>query len=141
MAFCTSLGPFSFYFLTWDRKYLSDPTEDVRVATETILADFLREIRQITNVRKHHEEEVKAKQSIISAKQDQEVTPDVTEKSEEPQAEFLAESVTSSAPPTYKEERDSIDDRDTGGKLGFAFSRGFLSITWCSMGAWTRCSH
>jgi vacuole morphology and inheritance protein 14 len=33
------------------RKYLTDPTEDVRVATETLLADFLREIRDVTRVR------------------------------------------------------------------------------------------
>jgi vacuole morphology and inheritance protein 14 len=28
-------------------KYLSDPTEDVHVATENLMADFLREIRDI----------------------------------------------------------------------------------------------
>lgn len=39
------------------RKYLSDPTEDVRIATENQLAEFLREIREVTIVRKHREEQ------------------------------------------------------------------------------------
>ncbi|EGO02004.1 hypothetical protein SERLA73DRAFT_104235 [Serpula lacrymans var. lacrymans S7.3] len=39
-------------------KYLSDPTEDVRVATENLLADFLREIRDVSIVRKRQEEQV-----------------------------------------------------------------------------------
>jgi vacuole morphology and inheritance protein 14 len=39
------------------RKYLSDPTEDVRIAAENQLAEFLREIREVTVVRKHREEE------------------------------------------------------------------------------------
>ena len=32
------------------RKYLSDPNEDVRVATEVVLSEFLKEIRDITTV-------------------------------------------------------------------------------------------
>lgn len=31
-------------------KYLSDPAEDVRVATEVVLSEFLKEIRTITAV-------------------------------------------------------------------------------------------
>ncbi|KAH9959873.1 vacuolar protein 14 C-terminal Fig4p binding-domain-containing protein [Russula dissimulans] len=38
-------------------KYLSDPTEDVRIAAENQLAEFLREIREVTIVRKHREEQ------------------------------------------------------------------------------------
>ncbi|KAH9983574.1 ARM repeat-containing protein [Russula compacta] len=38
-------------------KYLSDPTEDVRIAAENQLAEFLREIREVTVVRKHREEQ------------------------------------------------------------------------------------
>ncbi|KAG9317824.1 vacuolar protein 14 C-terminal Fig4p binding-domain-containing protein [Chiua virens] len=44
-------------FLDGLLKYLSDPTEDVRVATENILADFLREIRDISALR-HRQEEI-----------------------------------------------------------------------------------
>jgi vacuole morphology and inheritance protein 14 len=39
------------------RKYLSDPTEDVRIAAENQLAELLREIREVTIVRKHREEQ------------------------------------------------------------------------------------
>ena len=49
------LTPFSSYLLP--RKYLSDPTEDVRIAAENQLAEFLREIREVTIVRKHREEQ------------------------------------------------------------------------------------
>lgn len=39
-------------------KYLSDPNEDVRVATEVVLSEFLKEIRGITAVaRKAHGEQ------------------------------------------------------------------------------------
>lgn len=43
-------------FLDGLLKYLSDPTEDVRVATENLLADFLREIRDVSELRRRHEE-------------------------------------------------------------------------------------
>ena len=46
------------------RKYLSDPTEDVRVATENLLADFLREIRDVTEVQKKYEAQLKAKREV-----------------------------------------------------------------------------
>ena len=45
------------------RKYLSDPTEDVRIAAENQLAEFLREIREVTVVRKHREEEERLRES------------------------------------------------------------------------------
>ncbi|KAH7919535.1 ARM repeat-containing protein [Leucogyrophana mollusca] len=43
-------------FLDGLLKYLSDPIEDVRVATENILADFLREIRDVSVVRRRQED-------------------------------------------------------------------------------------
>jgi vacuole morphology and inheritance protein 14 len=39
------------------RKYLSDPSEDVRIATENQLAEFLREIKEVTLVQKHRLDE------------------------------------------------------------------------------------
>ncbi|KAJ7591612.1 vacuolar protein 14 C-terminal Fig4p binding-domain-containing protein [Mycena floridula] len=48
-------------FLDGLLKYLSDPTEDVRVATETLLADFLREIRDVSVVRRRTDEQTKVK--------------------------------------------------------------------------------
>ncbi|KAJ7068616.1 vacuolar protein 14 C-terminal Fig4p binding-domain-containing protein [Mycena amicta] len=53
-------------FLDGLLKYLSDPTEDVRVATETLLADFVREIRDITVVRKRTEEKAKSQRDNSS---------------------------------------------------------------------------
>ncbi len=49
--------PISFLSYLPSRKYLSDPTEDVRIAAENQLAEFLREIREVTIVRKHREEQ------------------------------------------------------------------------------------
>ncbi|GLB34076.1 putative vacuolar protein 14 C-terminal Fig4p binding [Lyophyllum shimeji] len=48
-------------FLDGLLKYLSDPTEDVRVATETLLADFLREIRDVSIVRRQLDEQASLK--------------------------------------------------------------------------------
>ncbi|KAF5358988.1 hypothetical protein D9758_004832 [Tetrapyrgos nigripes] len=48
-------------FLDGLLKYLSDPTEDVRVATEILLADFLRETRDVSTVTKKTEEQAKSK--------------------------------------------------------------------------------
>jgi vacuole morphology and inheritance protein 14 len=45
------------------RKYLSDPTEDVRIAAENQLAEFLREIREVTIVRKHREEQERLREA------------------------------------------------------------------------------
>jgi hypothetical protein len=41
------------------RKYLSDPTQDVKVATENLLADFLREIQEITVLQRREQERKK----------------------------------------------------------------------------------
>ncbi|KAJ7774089.1 armadillo-type protein, partial [Mycena olivaceomarginata] len=55
-------------FLDGLLKYLSDPTEDVRVATETLLADFVREIRDVSTVRKRAEEQAKSKADSSSVR-------------------------------------------------------------------------
>lgn len=53
MDFCTSLSALPPALVSYSlRKYLSDPTEDVRVATETLLADLLRELREVSSLRK-----------------------------------------------------------------------------------------
>ncbi|KZT05649.1 ARM repeat-containing protein [Laetiporus sulphureus 93-53] len=48
-------------FLDGLLKYLSDPVDDVRMATENLLADFLHEIRDVTAVQRRNEEQLKAK--------------------------------------------------------------------------------
>ena len=47
---------------TIDRKYLSDPTEDVRVATENLLAEILREIQYVATVQKRSKEKQRLQQ-------------------------------------------------------------------------------
>ncbi|CAE6531334.1 unnamed protein product [Rhizoctonia solani] len=54
-------------FLDGLLKYLSDPTEDVRVATENVLADFLLEIQEITIIQKRKEEKARAVRETIAA--------------------------------------------------------------------------
>ncbi|KAF8306458.1 ARM repeat-containing protein [Clavulina sp. PMI_390] len=62
-------------------KYLSDPTEDVRVATENLMADFLREIRDISILNMRRElkkaENMKATQVRRQAMND-DALPDIT---------------------------------------------------------------
>lgn len=45
---------------------MSDPTQDVRVATENLLADFLREICEVTAVQQRSEEQLKAKREAAA---------------------------------------------------------------------------
>ena len=65
------------------RKYLSDPTEDVRIAAENQLAEFLREIREVTIVRKHREEQERLREvereerNRVEAEQTKERLPDI----------------------------------------------------------------
>lgn len=44
-------------FLDGLLKFLGDPTVDIRTATQNVLADFLREIREVAEVRKVREED------------------------------------------------------------------------------------
>ncbi|RXW24711.1 hypothetical protein EST38_g1195 [Candolleomyces aberdarensis] len=54
-------------FLDGLLKYLSDPTEDVRVATENLLTDFLREIHDVTIVSRQFEHHAHAKEKYRSS--------------------------------------------------------------------------
>ncbi|KAF4619657.1 hypothetical protein D9613_005002 [Agrocybe pediades] len=68
-------------FLDGLLKYLSDPTEDVRVATENLLADFLRELRDVTFVSRQLGQQAKPKtpaESIRKAEVDNGRLPDLT---------------------------------------------------------------
>ncbi|KAF7332341.1 Heat repeat containing protein [Mycena kentingensis (nom. inval.)] len=105
-------------FLDGLLKYLSDPTEDVRVATETLLADFVREIRDITIVRKRADEKAKSQRDAASIKQSDHGDDRLPEFSVDPseRAVFLPENDERS---TYGEDlKDDaptdIDYRDTG---------------------------
>jgi hypothetical protein len=94
------------------------------VATETLLADFLREIRDVSAVRKRYEEQLKLKQEreltepAIRQKHAGEILPDITVPHSE-RAAFIPENNTVSdhnGEPIPKEDHVSeVDYRDTGG--------------------------
>lgn len=105
------------------RKYLSDPTEDVRVATETLLADFLREIRDVSLVRRQLEEQAKSRTPAESLRRLDMATdrlPELTLEDSE-HAVFIGENDDHSNydnDSSFKEGPTSeVDDRDTGGML------------------------
>ena len=105
-----------------NRKYLSDPTEDVRVATETILADFLREIRDVSIVRRQLDEQAKGQTPAESIRYidvgEKEKLPELTLETSEKavfindneQASFDGESL-------HKDDNTSVtvDERNIGG--------------------------
>ncbi len=110
------------------RKYLSDPTDDVRVATERLLADFLREIRNVTIVQKQHQEALKAKREANALEasrrpeSEKEKLPDITMDHPE-RATFIDDNddVFDNDPGTPDEKDTEQEPRDTGGELtGFA---------------------
>lgn len=120
-------------------KYLSDPTEDVRVATETLLADFLREIRDVSIVRKRNEEHAKSKKEKEQAEPtrrpdvDKEKLPDITLSHPE-RAAFLQDhgGVTPNHEDDigYRDEvKSEIDYRDNGGmKLSYCPAHRLLTL-------------
>ena len=91
------------------RKYLSDPIEDVRVATETLLGEFLREIQDVTVVRKRNEERLKSK------KDKDLVEP--ARRSEHTQDNLLDVVLTHSERAAFISEYDGVFDRGTESAL------------------------
>ncbi|TDL29855.1 ARM repeat-containing protein [Rickenella mellea] len=111
-------------FLDGLLKYLSDPTEDVRVATENLLADFLREIRDVAIVQKKAEEKAKLDRDVGRYDQknnlleiDKDGLPDITMAHPE-RAAFIAEDdgklSSHDAESMAREEASELDYRDTG---------------------------
>ena len=109
--------------------YLSDATDDVRVATEGLLADFLRELREVTIVQKRHEEQLKAKREATltgpprRTDTEKDKLPDITMDHPE-RAPFIPENddVFESDPGTPEEKHSEQELRDAGGKQPFLLS-------------------
>ncbi|TFK94207.1 ARM repeat-containing protein [Polyporus arcularius HHB13444] len=109
-------------FLDGLLKYLSDPTDDVRVATESLLADFLREIREVTLVQKRAEEQFKAKREATVTEQprrtdaEKDKLPDITMDHDAERAPFLTENddVFDNDLETPDEKQEEEEVRDTG---------------------------
>ncbi|OAX34794.1 ARM repeat-containing protein [Rhizopogon vinicolor AM-OR11-026] len=98
-------------FLDGLLKYLSDPTEDVRVATENILSDFLREVKDVSMVRQRKEEHAESS----DLRRSDEKLPDITMSHSE-RALFIPESDYADHDGEYslKDEHKSEDYRGTG---------------------------
>ena len=96
----------------------------MRVATESLLADFLREIREVTLVQKRTEEQSKAKRETASTEQlrrtdtEKEKLPDITLDHAE-RAPFLVENdeVFDNDLETTEEKQEEQESRDTGGEI------------------------
>ncbi|KAK2466024.1 hypothetical protein APHAL10511_001666 [Amanita phalloides] len=106
-------------FLDGLLKYLSDPTEEVRAATENVLADFLRELREVTAVNRINEEQTRNVSMPDSGKRS-----DVAQEKSEPEALEISvlitendEKVDSGNESALKDDYASVTDaaeRDTG---------------------------
>lgn len=121
------------------RKYLSDPTEDVRVATEVLLADFLREIRDVSVVRKRAETLPKATSSVGDAdsinRSESGQTAEYSLTHSPERAAFLPDDDHRYSESELKGDRASdVDIRDTGGTFLASRSRIFFSITVVQLG-------
>jgi len=110
------------------RKYLSDPTEDVRVATENSLGEFLREVREIGMVNSRREERANARRDADQAEQDRrsnnekERLPDIVMAPTE-KGPFLdngdeddGSAIVLDRAPPRRDVGEVIDERDTGGQ-------------------------
>ncbi|KAG8824289.1 hypothetical protein FRC18_010555 [Serendipita sp. 400] len=112
------------HFLDGLLKYLSDPTEEVRTAAENLLADFLREIRDIAVVEKKRQERLAARRLAKRLEQDRFAAmnlslngkPVDTEKSSDTGSLSTAVEGAglSGSPFQEKQELDIVDERDTG---------------------------
>lgn len=106
-------------FLDGLLKYLSDPTEDVRVATENLLADFLREIRDVTVVSRQLDQYTMRTSVEFTRRADAtlEKLPDLTLDNAE-RALFILEnddqSHQASESAVKEDSSPEINDRDTG---------------------------
>lgn len=106
-------------------KYLSDPTDDVRVATEGLLADFLREIKDVTAIQRRHEEQLKVKREAtvteasrrLEVEKEREKLPEITMDHPE-RATFISENdeVFDNDLETPDEKHPESELRDTGSK-------------------------
>jgi vacuole morphology and inheritance protein 14 len=129
MDYCMSTFSFPTPFLSYfqPRLYLSDPTEDVRIAAENQLAEFLREIREVTIVRKHREEqerlrEAKPEETIrAEVEQIRERLSDVSLSSDPERASVLnGNPPLASSSEAEKPNGDiefNMSERDVGGRL------------------------
>lgn len=105
------------------RRYLSDPTEEVRTATENLLADFLREVREIASVNRK-------RQDLLAARQ---IANRIGERFPKNDIALMVESKMSTPDgpipfSTSPSKDDVFDVRDTGGE--YISRRHFVSLNY-----------
>ncbi|KAL1738101.1 armadillo-type protein, partial [Schizophyllum fasciatum] len=111
-------------FLDGLLRYLSDPTEDVRVTTEILLADFLREIQDVSNVRHRTEEQVRTQSTdpsdslrrydVTEAGSDLPVDGRAATPSQQDRGAFLPDGDDQSTPRDTDSPANLDDERDNG---------------------------
>jgi len=109
------------------RKYLSDPTEEVTTAAENLLADFLREVREIAAVNKKKQERLEAKRLANRLEQERFAAMNVALNGKSLEDRPATDSrnfpntgegtgLEASSPTGEKQELETANERDTGGK-------------------------
>ena len=109
------------------RKYLSDPTEEVTTAAENLLADFLREVREIAAANKKRRERLEAKRLADRLEQERFAAMNVALNGKPPDNSPATDSrnflntgegtgLEASSPTGGKQELETVNERDTGGK-------------------------
>lgn len=107
------------------RKYLSDPTEDVRVSTENLLAEFLQEVRDIAVAQKRREEKLRSQKDAQAAQErngvrkesGEEQLPDITVVPTGRQAFIKGDDASiHDSEGDGSDVGDEMQDRDTGGR-------------------------
>ncbi|KAG8932960.1 hypothetical protein FRC02_000311 [Tulasnella sp. 418] len=107
-------------FLEGLLQYLSDPTADVRVATENLLAEFLQEVRDIAIAQKRREEKLRQQKEKEAALEksgkdvDQDNLPDITVVMSGKASFIAADEDAVSVHDSDSEGGDEMPDRDTG---------------------------
>ena len=102
---------------------MSDPTEEVRTATENDLADFLRELREVTAVNRINEEQAKDVSAPTTARRSDTAQEKTSEQEVLERSAFIAqndENTNIDNESAVKDEYVSATDvaeRDTGGEL------------------------
>lgn len=96
-------------------KYLSDPTDDVKVATENLLADVLKELKVIASLKKRAEEKAKLAreaEQVRRSEAEKDALPDITMSHPE-RAAFIPEG-DGFLPPYDGDSQAEHDPRDVG---------------------------
>jgi vacuole morphology and inheritance protein 14 len=115
-------------FNVYGSKYLSDPTEDVRVATENLMADFLKEIRDISELNNRREarkkrDPVKGAQGRIRGMESDEQLPNITVEYTERGGAFIPDHDGASSfadGESVHQSQGAHDENDLGGNFPLA---------------------